>query len=123
MTIDIPEDIALRLKALAKQNDADINRPAADMLARYEAEPARPATKNGRRADRRVTLPETPNAVGLASPDTGGYFPRSREILNTEFADYLQRRAIAQMTFIIDSNFGFWWRSTTPMIVRHQTRL
>ena len=38
MTIDIPEDIALRLEALAKQNDADISDLLRDMLARYEAE-------------------------------------------------------------------------------------
>ena len=29
MTIDIPEDIVLRLQKLAKQNDADSRRPAA----------------------------------------------------------------------------------------------
>ena len=38
MTIDIPEDIALRLKKLAKQNDADIGDLLRDMLKRYEDE-------------------------------------------------------------------------------------
>ena len=38
MTIDIPEDIATRLKQLAAQNDADINDLLRDMLARYEAD-------------------------------------------------------------------------------------
>lgn len=36
MTIDIPEDIALRLEALAKQNDADISDLLRDLLERYE---------------------------------------------------------------------------------------
>ena len=38
MTIDIPEDIALRLRELAAKNDADINDLLRDMLSRYEAE-------------------------------------------------------------------------------------
>ena len=41
MTIDIPEDIAQRLAALAKQNDADISDLLRDMLARYEERESR----------------------------------------------------------------------------------
>ncbi len=35
MTIDIPEDIALRLEQLAKQQDADIGDLLRDLLERY----------------------------------------------------------------------------------------
>ena len=40
MTIDIPEDIVLRLEALAKQNDADISDLLRDMIERYADERA-----------------------------------------------------------------------------------
>ena len=40
MTIDILEYVALRLKELAKQDDADIGDLLRDQLARYEDERA-----------------------------------------------------------------------------------
>ena len=121
MTIDIPEDIALRLEALAKQNDADIGELLRELLARYEAEcetgdkrwatladmarhakelnmaSAEPADTAGRddKEKRRATTADfarNAKAAGLSSPHPVDTSERSREILNTEFADYLKRR-------------------------------
>ncbi len=121
MTIDIPEDIALRLKALAKQNDADVNDLLRDMLARYAndsennekkwatlADMARhakelnmsspePLDTAGRddKVKRRATTADFARialAADLSSPHPVDTSERSREILNTEFADYLKRR-------------------------------
>ena len=89
MTIDIPEDIALRLEALAKQQDADIGELLREMIERYanehDAKEKRPATT--------VEFARNALAAGLSSPHPVDTSERSREILNTEFADYLKRRA------------------------------
>ena len=89
MTIDIPEDIALRLEALAKQNDTDINDLLRDMLARYETDCAPKQMRRATGAD----FARNAIAAGLASPEPVDTSARSREILNTEYADYLKRRA------------------------------
>ena len=88
MTIDIPDDIALRLKALAERNDADISDLLRDMLARYEDKP----DSNQRRRATGADFARNAKAAGLASPEPVDTSARSREILNTEYADYLKRR-------------------------------
>ncbi|MCY3781761.1 MAG: hypothetical protein OXG78_15715 [Chloroflexi bacterium] len=90
MTIDIPEDIALRLKALAKQYDADINDLLRDMLARYEDKPDSKQKRWATGAD----FARNAKAAGLASPEPVDSSARSREILNTEYADYLYERSV-----------------------------
>ena len=90
MTIDIPEDIALRLEALAKRNDADIGELLRDMLERYADERATDEKKWATLAD----LGRTAKAAGLATAQAVDTAARSREILNTEYADYLHERKI-----------------------------
>ena len=89
MTIDIPDDVALRLEQLAKREDADIGKLLRDMLERYEGEGD---TKEKRRATG-ADFARNALAAGLSSPHPVDTADRSREILNTEFADYLKRRA------------------------------
>ena len=89
MTIDIPDDVALRLEQLAKREDADIGKLLRDMLERYEGERD---TKEKRRATG-ADFARNALAAGLSSPHPVDTADRSREILNTEFADYLKRRA------------------------------
>lgn len=88
MSIEIAEDIALRLEALAKSKDADISELLRDMLASYQDKGDADEKKWATLAD----LARHAKELNMASPapvDTAG---RSREILNTEFADYLQSR-------------------------------
>ncbi len=89
MTIDIAEDIALRLEALAKAKDADISDLLRDMIESYEAECAAKQKRWATGAE----FARNAKAAGLASPEPVDTSERSREILNTEFADYLIRRA------------------------------
>ena len=89
MTIDIPADVAQRLEALANRQDNDIGDLLRDMLERYEDE--RDA-KDRRRATT-ADFARNALAAGLSSPQPVDTSERSREILNTEFADYLKRRA------------------------------
>ncbi len=89
MTIDIPQDIAQRLEALAERQDTDIGALLRDLLERYAEERDSDEKRRATTAD----FARNALAAGLSSPhpvDTAG---RSREILNTEFADYLIRRA------------------------------
>lgn len=89
MAIDIPKDIALRLAALAKAKDADIGELLRDMIESYE-------DKGDAKEKRRATTADFARnalAAGLSSPHPVDTAERSREILNTEFADYLKRRA------------------------------
>ena len=88
MTIEIPEDVALRLEELAEQDDADIGDLLRALLARYEAERDDKAKRRATGAD----FARNAKAAGLASPEPVDTSARSREILNTEFADYLKRR-------------------------------
>lgn len=88
MTIDIPEDIALRLEALAEQNDADINDLLRDMLARYEAD----CETDDKRWATLADMARHAKELNMSSPEPSDTAGRSREILNTEFADYLQSR-------------------------------
>ncbi len=89
MTIDIPQDVALRLEELANRKDADIGDLLRDLLARYESEHAAKQKRWATGAD----FARNAKAAGLASPEPVDTSARSREILNTEFADYLKRRA------------------------------
>lgn len=88
MTIDIPESIALRLEELAKQNDVDISDLLRDMLERYAAERHTDEKQWATLAD----LARNAKAAGLATAQPVDTAARSREILNTEYADYLKRR-------------------------------
>ena len=89
MIIDIPDDIALRLQELAKLNDADVSDLLRDMLARYADE------RDGNKKRRATTADFARNALaaGLSSPHPVDTAERSREILYSEFADYLKRHA------------------------------
>ena len=89
MTIDIPEDVALRLEALAKEKDADIGDLLRDFLKRYTDESDAKESRRATGAD----FARNALAAGLSSPQPVNTAERSREILNTEFADYLKRRA------------------------------
>ena len=88
MTIDIAEDIALRLEALAKSKDADISDLLRDMLASNEIELDTDEKRWATLAD----LARHAKELNMASPEPVNSAERSREILNTEFADYLQSR-------------------------------
>lgn len=89
MTIDIPQDVALRLEELAQQNDANVGDLLRDLLESYESERAAKPKRWATGAD----FARNAKAAGLASPKPVDTSARSREILNTEFADYLKRRA------------------------------
>ena len=88
MTIDIPEDIALRLQKLAKQNDADISDLLRGWLERYENDNANDEKQWATLAD----MARHAKELNMASPEPVDTAGRSREILNTEYADYLQSR-------------------------------
>ena len=88
MTIDIPQDVARRLEALAKEKDADIGDLLRDWLERYEAERENDDKQWATLADMARHAKEL-NMASSEPVDTAG---RSREILNAEFAEYLQSR-------------------------------
>ncbi len=88
MTINIPDDVALRLEELAKREDADVGQLLRELLERYAAERDGDTKKWATLAD----LALNAKAAGLASPEPVDTAARSREILNTEYADYLKRR-------------------------------
>lgn len=89
MTIDIPEDVALRLAELAERQDADIGDLLRDMLERYTAD------EHNRDRKQWATLADlarNAKEARLASPQPVDTAARSREILNTESAAYLKSR-------------------------------
>lgn len=88
MTIDIPEDVALQLEALAKQKNADIGDLLREMLARY----AQDADANDKPWATLADLARNAKEAELASPHPVDTSARSREILNTEYVDYLLER-------------------------------
>ncbi len=88
MIITIPEDLAQRLQELARLHDADIGDLLRDLLERHADERKSEEKPWATLAD----MARHAKALNMASPapvDTAG---RSRELLNTEFVDYLQRR-------------------------------
>ncbi|MCY4063424.1 MAG: hypothetical protein OXG53_13725 [Chloroflexi bacterium] len=118
MTIEIPEDVALRLEELSKQDDADIGDLLRDLLARYEDERAAKAKRRATGADfarnakaaglasphpvdtdekqwaTLADLARHAKKMNMASPEPVNTAERSREILNTEYADYLYERRV-----------------------------
>ncbi len=88
MTIDIPEDVALRLEQIAQQRDTDLGDLLRDMIERYAKERTTDEKPWATLAD----LARNAKEAGLASPHPVNTAGRSREILNTEYADYLIRR-------------------------------
>ena len=88
MTIDIPDDVALRLEALAKAKDADISDLLRDMIESYEDKGDADEKQWATLAD----LARHAKELNMASPEPVNTAERSREILDTEFADYLQSR-------------------------------
>ena len=90
MTIDVPEDVALRLEELAKRKDADIGDLLRDLLERYESEHENDDKQWATLAD----LARHAKAAGLSSPKPVNTAGRSREILNTEYVDYLYERCV-----------------------------
>ena len=90
MTIDIPEDIALRLEELAKQNDADISELLRDMLERYANERETDEKQWATLAD----MARHAKELNMVSPAPVNTAERSRDILNTEHVDYLYERRV-----------------------------
>lgn len=88
MTIDIPEDVALRLERLAKREDADIGKLLRDMLERYEDE----GETNDKQWATLADMARHAKELNMASSEPVNTAERSREILNTEFVDYLKSR-------------------------------
>ncbi|MDE2821370.1 MAG: hypothetical protein OXT68_04810 [Chloroflexota bacterium] len=88
MTIDIPEDVALRLEELAEQHDADPGDLLRDMIERYAKERLGDDERWATLAD----LARHAKEMNMASPEPVNTAKRSREILNTEYADYLKSR-------------------------------
>ncbi|MDE2636321.1 MAG: ribbon-helix-helix protein, CopG family [Chloroflexota bacterium] len=88
MTIDIPEDVALQLEELAKRNDADIGDLLRELLARYANDSENDEKQWATLAD----MARHAKELNMASPEPVDTAGRSREILNAEFADYLQSR-------------------------------
>ena len=88
MTIDIPEDVALRLEQLAEQRDTDLGDLLRDMIERY----AKERTADDKRWATLADLARHAKLMNMASPEPVNTAERSREILNTEYADYLKSR-------------------------------
>ncbi len=88
MTIDIPEDVALRLEQLAQQRDTDLGDLLRDMIERYAKERTTDEKPWATLAD----LARHAKQMNMASPEPVNTAQRSREILNTEYADYLKSR-------------------------------
>ncbi len=83
MTIDVPDDVALRLEQLAKQQDADIGDLLRDLLERYT---------DDKQWATLADLARHAKEMNMASSEPVNTAERSREILNTEYADYLKSR-------------------------------
>lgn len=88
MTIDIPDDIVQRLEEHAKQNDAEVADLLRDMLARYEDV----CDTDDKQWETLASMARHAKELNMASPEPVDTAGRSREILNTEYADYLQSR-------------------------------
>jgi hypothetical protein len=85
--VDLPieQHLADRLKALAQEQHRDLNDLLVDMLDQY----ALPRRKDWARIMAQMADEDTSSDWDQFSPDLAA---RSREILDTEFADYLIRR-------------------------------
>ena len=85
MTIDIPEDITQQLEDLAAQHDVEVLVLLEQLVKRYT-----PEKKWATLAD----LARHAKELNMASPEPVDTSGRSREILNTEYADYLYERHV-----------------------------
>lgn len=83
MLMNIPEDIAQRLEALALREGSSVGDLLKTLLNRYA-----PDTPPGSLAE----MAQNAREVGLASVQAVDTAEHSREILNTEYADYLKHR-------------------------------
>ena len=83
MFMNIPEDIADRLNQLAQQEGATVEDVLKTLLDQYMSQP-----RTGTLAD----LAQNARDAELASVQSVDTAERSRDILNTEYADYLKRR-------------------------------
>ena len=91
MAIDIPQDISLRLQEIAQRQDMDVGDLLRDMIKRYGNE--RDNGDSGQYATWGDLL-ESARTAGLSTPEPVDTASRSREILNTEYADYLIERRL-----------------------------
>jgi predicted DNA-binding protein len=83
MVINIPEEVALRLEKLAEQQGSTVGDLLRTLLDRYVSE-----IPPGSLAE----MAQNAREAGLASDEVVETAERSREILNTEYVDYLKRR-------------------------------
>lgn len=83
MLINIPEEVAHRLEQLAEQEGSTVGDLLRTLLNRYV-----PETPPGSLAE----MAQNAREANLASAKPVNTAERSREILNTEYADYLKRR-------------------------------
>jgi hypothetical protein len=83
MLMNIPEDVADRLEKLAQAQGSSVADVLKTLLNRYA-----PDTPPGSLAE----MAQNAREAGLASAQSVDTAERSREILNTEYADYLKRR-------------------------------
>ncbi len=83
MLIDLPEEVAQRLEKLAREQGSSVSELLKTLLNRYA-----PESPPGSLAE----MAQNARKAGLASTQQVETAEHSREILNTEYADYLKRR-------------------------------
>lgn len=83
MDIDIPDEVANRLKTLAEQEGTSVGDILTTLLDDYKKQP---------RAGSLAMLAQNAREANLASAQPVDTAERSRDILNQEYADYLKRR-------------------------------
>ncbi len=83
MIIEIPEDIKKQLEAFAEQQNVEVIAVLQALMDHYRSQ-MRWATL--------AEMARNAKEANLSSPEPVDTSARSREILNTEFADYLKRR-------------------------------
>ena len=83
MGIDIPEEITQQLEQLAAQHDVEVVVLLEQLVKRYT-----PDKNWATLAD----LARHAKELNMSSPEPVNTAERSREILNTEFVDYLKSR-------------------------------
>ncbi len=88
MMLDIPDNIARRLQALAERNDRRVEDVLSEILDQIESKACTDETQWATLAD----LARHAKLMNMASPHAVNIDESSRDILNTEFADYLQER-------------------------------
>ena len=88
VNIELPEDVAVELQDLAVRQNTEIGDILRDLLDRRRDEP----DNGGKRWATLADLARHAKLMNMASPQPVDTADRSREILNTEFADYLKGR-------------------------------